>query len=350
MTPAKPPRRRRWFPALPLGALALLAVLHGLAWHVATRAMLVGFSDWTAQRRAEGWTVGHDLPARGGWPLRAELAVPRLTLEAPPGPGTEAVGLDAARLVFRIAPPRLDRLVVAAEGPQRLRLGAVTLPFAAARLEALVPLEAGAAPRVVEVQAEDLRAGFSGGEASLRHARLVLAPGLLGSEPALLIDLVAEGLRPPPEAAAPAIAAFGPEIASAAFGGALTGPPPAPPSALRARAWRDAGGVLDLQAVSLRWGPLGVEGRIRLALDHALQPAGAGVLRLEGAPAAIAAMQAAGIVQPATARAAQGMAAMLSRVPPDGGPPRLEAPVAIGDGRLAVARLPLFAIAPLAWP
>lgn len=347
MTPAKPTRRRRRLLGLPLTLAVVLAVAHGLAWHWTTGRMQAGLADWTALRRAEGWTVEHGPPARGGWPWRAELVLPGLRIDGPAGWRAEPVGLDAARLVLRVAPPRLDRLVVAAEGPLWLRLGALALPAVAARLEAAAPLDPAAGG--LDLVAEDLRVALPEGEAALRRAQARLDLGLHGAEPALLIGLDAEGLRLPP-GAGPAVAAFGPEVAVLALRGALTGPPPLPPSAARARAWRESGGVLDLPHLGLRWGPLGAEGQVRLGLDRVLQPVGAGVLRVEGAPAAIEALAAAGLLPPATARAAQGVAALMSRPPPEGGPARLEAPVTVGGGRIGVAGIPLVALAPLAWP
>ena len=350
--PPVPHRRRRVLPAL-LGLLALplaLLVAHGLAWWWMTGAIAAGFADWTALRRAEGWRVEHDPPARGGWPFAAELHVPALRMETQGAGLAEPASYEAARIALRVAPPQFRRLVVAAQGPQLLRLGALDLPFVAARLEAFVPLDAGPAPRGMALLADGILAATPAGEAELRHARLSIAPGFAGQEPALLLDLLAEGLRLPPGAAGPAFAALGSEVEAAALAGALTGPPPMPPSARRARAWRDAGGALDLQRVALRWGPLGGEGRMRLVLDQSLQPAGAGTLRVAGAPAVLGAMEGAGLLAPSAARAAQGAVAMLSRVPPEGGPPEVELPVGIMQGRVSLARIPLLQLPPLAWP
>jgi hypothetical protein len=157
-------------------------------------------------------------------------------------------------------------------------------------------------------------------------------------------------MRLPPGAMAPAMAAFGPEVEAASIAATLTGPPPMPPSAQRARVWRDAGGVLDLQSVALRWGPIAGEAQLRVTLDPALQPRGAGGVRLTGAPAAIQALEGAGLVPRTTARTAQGVVALLSRVPPGGGPPQLEVPMAIAEGRLSIARITLAEFPPVVWP
>ena len=354
MTPAKPtpapPRRRRRILSTLIVLLLLLAGAHGLAWWRITGMMAAGFADWTALRRAEGWTVEHDPPRPAGWPLAAELVVPNLRVEARGRGFAEAVGHESGRLVLRIAPPRLDRLALRWEGQQVLRLGAVAVPFTAARLEADLPLEPMPPPRAMEVLAEGVAAATPAGPLEARRVRLLLSPGSAGAEPALMLDLRAEALRLPPGAIGPGVAAFGREVESASVAATLTGPPPMPPSAQRARAWREAGGVLDLQNLALRWGPIAGEATLRVTLDPALQPQGSGGVRLAGAPAAIQALEGAGLVPRATARTAQGVVALLSRVPPEGGPPRVEVPVAVERGRITLARIPLVEFPPIVWP
>jgi hypothetical protein len=107
---------------------------------------------------------------------------------------------------------------------------------------------------------------------------------------------------------------------------------------------------VELRSLSLRWGPLAGEARMRIGLDRVLQPAGTGTLRIADAPAAVAAMEAAGLITGGAARTAQGVVALTARVPPEGGPPRVDLPLAIAEGRLSVARIPLLRFAPIAWP
>lgn len=331
---------------LPLLAL----VVHGLAWWWMTGLIAAGFADWTTVRRAEGWSIEHDPPHRAGWPFAAELVVPGLQVEARGRGLAEPVAHVAERLVLRVAPPHLGRLALRWEGAQRLRLGALEVPFTAARLEAQVPLEPSPLPRGIDILGEGIAAVPPDGPMELRRARLRLEPGAMAQEPALLLDLQAEGLRLPPATSAPAVAAFGPLVEAARVSLALTGPPPLPPSARRARLWRDAGGVLDVQSAALRWGPLDGEARMQVTLDAALQPQGMGELRLIGASHAIAATEEARLLPRTTARAAQAVVALMSRMPSDGGPAEVTVPIAMEQGRFSVARIPLLLLRPLAWP
>lgn len=351
--PPPPPARRRPLRRTAIGLLVLVALgaaAHGLAWRWATGALAVGVSDWVTQRRAEGWRIDHGVPERGGWPLVARLSVPAVSLAPPEGPV-----LDSTRLVLQLALPRLDLLTMLFEGPQALRLGATTIPFAAARLAAELQLEPGAPPRALRVTAQALEALLPEGPVAVRQARLSVTPAApplphgaaAAAEPALLVAFAAADAILP---ASPLASAFGRRIDAATLDAVLAGPlpPPAPPE-VAAMAWRDAGGALEITSLALRWGALAGEARLVLALDRALQPAGTGTLRLDGAAAAIEALARAGLVAPGAARTAQGVVALLARRPPEGGPPRVEMPLALANGTLSAAGLPLARLAPIAW-
>jgi hypothetical protein len=330
----------------------IAAVVHGLAWHWATGAMAVGMSDWVTQRRAEGWSIEHGAPRRGGWPFAAQLAMDDVRVEAPARAGRAGFAHQAGRLVLRIAPPQPDRLAILFEGPQRLRLGDAAIPFAADRLALAVPLTAGPS-HAVEVDIAALEALLPAGPLRLRAARAVLAKGVppprgAEAEAVLGITVQAEGVIPPASALT---AALGREIEQLSIEAQLAGTPPLPgPPVVMAAAWRDAGGAVEVPALALRWGPLAGDARLSFALDRALQPRGRGNVRLAGAPAALEALAAAGLIDGNAARAGQGVVALLARTPPEGGPPRVELPVALADGTLTVARVPLLRLAPVTWP
>lgn len=328
-------------------ALAVLGLAgHGLVWRWATEALAVGFADWAALRRVQGWTVDHGAPVRAGWPFAAEIVLPGLRIGARDASG-RAWRLDAARVVLRLAPPRPDRLRIRIEGPHRMGIGAVEVPFTATRLEALVLLDMGGPPRTAELLVEGLGAETPDGLLVAGRARVTVT---VGGEPAFRVTAAAAQLSLPERARVPAVAAFGRDIEHLAFDAAVPGPGMPGAGAAAWGAWRDAGGRLEVQGAALRWGSLDGEGRLRLWLDAALQPVGDGVLRLTNPAAALAALEAAGLVAPGQARAARGILPLMARVPPQGGAPEMQVPVAISDGRLSVARIPLIRLAPLAWP
>jgi hypothetical protein len=346
-TPAIPSRGARRAAIGVFVVLAAILAAHAVAWRWVTGAMAVGFSDWVAQRRAEGWAVEHGIPARGGWPFAARITVPAVAVAGPTHGQAQGFAWAAERVVLAIAPPRLDRLLVAPEGPQRLDLGGGSFPFAAERLELEVPIEPGPGPRPVALRIAGLRATLPAGPLSLERLDASMTPAEAGGS--LLLSAWAEGAALPPS---PLAAAFGPRLDSAGLEGRLTGPvvaAPGLPPAMRAEAWRRAGGGLDVARLALRWGPLRGEGSGLVRLDAALQPDVVGTLVLEGGAEALGALARAGLVAPRAAMAGQAAIGVMGRAPPGGGAPRVELPVGLAGGVLSIARVPILRVPPLTW-
>jgi len=356
--PAKPPAGRsragRLVLRILLGtalAIALLAAGHALVWRWMGSQMQSGFDDWVASRRAIGWKVTHGPPERGGWPFAATLTLPQFRLEG--GGNTLPGGLDwqAEQLMLRVALPRLDRLVVEAPGRHRLRLGWLELPFATDRLTIAVPLERNVLPREAEMQAERLRIATPTGSVELREGRLGIETRLTATEgePAVQLSLNAEDITLPP--APPALVALGRQIGRLVAEVALTGPvPPGRGVTAKAEAWRDGGGTLELKSLDLAWGPASALATATVTLDDTLQPMGAGTLKLRGATALLDAAQAAGLLPPRAALGARAAVRMMSRTPPEGGPPQLEVPLTLEERTLSLSRFPILRMPALAWP
>ena len=346
----KPRRSRRAWMLSVLALLIALAAAHALLWRATAREMEAGWQAWVGLRRAQGGRVEHAPPVRGGWPLAATLTVDRLRMDGAAATLPGGMGLSAERVVLRVSPPRLDRLVVDLPGQQRLRLGGTEFPFTADRLVAALPLEPGTPPSSADVNAERLRIGTPAGALEMRRARLAVegSASATEEEPALELAVSAENLQLP--AAPGGAAAFGRMVQSVATEMAVSGPlPPGRSPTGRAEAWRDGGGTLELRSASLRWGPVGARAAATLALDEALQPMGAGTLRLTGAAEVLEALAGAGMIAQRAAATARTVVPLLSR-PSEDGVPEIEVPVTLEERTLAVARIPVLRLAPLDWP
>ncbi|UFN47330.1 DUF2125 domain-containing protein [Roseomonas sp. OT10] len=342
-----------------LGLLALLALGHTLLWRTMASRLEEGFTVWANARRAQGWRVEHGPPQRGGWPFAANLRLPDFHLEGGQASVPGGVEWQATAVVLRVVLPRLDELRVEARGPQRLRLGHVDLPFAADRLEARVPIQADVLPRGGDLLAERLRLGLPGPDGSpapggleFRSLRGTIETRSTATEGEPAVTLTAEAgevmLPAPPGGGSYAL---GPSIGQMGLEAVLTGPNPGGRlPAARAAAWRDGGGVLELRGVTLRWGEVEATAAATLALDEALQPMGAGTLRLTGAQAALNALVQAGLLPQRSAAMAGQVAGFLARPTAEGGPPQLEIPATLEERTLAVARIPIARLPPLAWP
>jgi hypothetical protein len=199
---------------------------------------------------------------------------------------------------------------------------------------------------MAELVVEGLRAETPDGPLTAGRASLSVAAA---AEPPLRIRAEATALTLPPRANARAYAAFGRDVARIAVEAAFAGPPPQGTGAGALRAWRESGGMLELDSVGLRWGAFDGQARLALGLDPALQPVGDGTLRLADPAAALAALEGAGLVADGAARTARGILPLMLRQPAQGGAPEVDLPVAIGQGRISMARIPLLRFAPIAW-
>jgi hypothetical protein len=125
---------------------------------------------------------------------------------------------------------------------------------------------------------------------------------------------------------------------------------PLSPGPLRqaAAAWRDAGGTLELDQLSLRWGGLKVRGSGTVALDRELQPEGAFSGAVEGYGQLMQALVAAHRMRASDASLAQLALTMLARAGPDGRP-EIATSFTIQDGQMFLGPARLGAAPHIAW-
>lgn len=355
--PRPAPARRTVWPRMLLGALLLGAVvvaLHALAWRWLGGQMEDGLRGWARSQRAAGWHVSYDPPRRGGWPFSVSLEVPQFRVQGPASFAEGELEWAVPELVLRVAPPLIDRLIAEPRGAQRLRLGEVEIPYAADRLEFVVPFEPGAAVRQIDIVAERLRAGTPEGPAELREfqAHIETRGSATEAEAALAMTLSASGFDLPTGLLRlPAVAALGRRVDAVSADLSVSGPILFSDSlAARAEAWREGGGTLELRDAGLRWGAAEGALRMTLTLDDTMQPMGAGQVQLAGAGDVLRALVAAGAIAPRVGTAAQAAAALLARPPEGGGPPRIDLPVTLEDRRLGVGPIRLLRFAPVTWP
>ncbi len=245
-------------------------------------------------------------------------------------------------------------LQLRAEGPQRLRLGALPV-FAgtAASMVALLPLQQDQPPRQVSFTAHDLRLGTPGAPPSaMLTVGLVqfdgaITPDATSGQPALSYRLSTEAINLPEDRRW----ALGSRLSSLSVEGAVTGPMPLQTSlAARAAAWRDGGGTLTVEHMAMGWGPLGASGGATLALDARLQPMGTGHMRLIGFAESLDALASDHVMTPGAAIAAKAVLSLLATTPEGGGPPEVEVPLTLQDRTLSMRQVPLLKLPEVIWP
>lgn len=313
-----------------LAATTLAAAADSVAWIWATNRLEAGVAGWLADRRAEGWSATAGQAQRGGWPFRAEVTVPDVSISG-------GVSWQADRVRLRFDPMQRKVLSVALEGVQHVQLG--TSPAAsvtAARLTALAPLDDSAEPLIVH--ATGLRAEVAGQSASAARATLRIL--------SRTVDAAAEDVDLPVGPHWP----FGGDIASIAATVRLEGPLPATVDDLRRRAaaWRDAGGRLLITRSAIRWGALDAQGSGDVTFDPALRPQANFVVQLAGYPDAIAALAQSGAIRPNDARVAATLLGLLAQTSPDG-KPEVTVPLTLREGVLSTGHFPLARVPGLPW-
>ncbi len=348
-------RRRRRLLGLLILPLAVIAA-HTLLWRWEVRNLESGFELWASTHRAHGWSIRSGQPRGGGWPLAATLSVPGLSVEGGKADLPGGVAWSAERVLLTLQLLRPRQLDITADGTQRLRLGHLSsIPYTADRFEVNVPLEAGIPSHEATLEAVNLRAGLPVADGDVARGltigqlrgRADLRPAAPQGEPALGFTASAEAIGLPPGISW----ALGPRISSLTVEGALTGPLPRIPALTRrAEAWRDGGGTLEIQRLTIGWGPLGLTGTATLALDMRLQPMGTGTARVVGYAETFEALGAGGVISRRAAAGATALAALIARTPEGGGPAELEVPLTLQDRTLAIRQIPLARMPELTWP
>jgi hypothetical protein len=114
--------------------------------------------------------------------------------------------------------------------------------------------------------------------------------------------------------------ALGETIEELAFGVTVKGALPNGNLVRSVAAWRDAGGTIELDNLSLRWGGLGATATGTIALDQDLQPIGGFSGAIEGYDRILRALVQAGRMRPGDAGLAELALTMLAKAGPDGRP------------------------------
>ena len=320
-------RLKRWILPIALALVLLLAIASTAVWTIACQRLE---ADARTLAAANGWSLEAG-PARWrGWPVAAEIDLPNVALRA--GPTLPPLVWTAPQARLRIALLHPTLLTATGFGQQAIGLaGAPAVPFTAKDLHVVIDLTG----------ADPVRAEFAGLDAATPAGPVRVDAGTLGFSPGgLQADLAGIALPDGSRSIEPAIDAV-------RFTLRIEPPfPPAPDPSARARLWRAQNGRIEVTSAALTWAAMTATGHATLTLDPALQPVLAGEVRETGLDPTLDTLAQTGAISPTAALAAKAMLAILA-APAGAGPVTL--PVALQDGVLSVARIPLLRLAPLVW-
>jgi hypothetical protein len=312
--------RRRTRLGLVIAVLLTLVVCGAYTafWFVVAGKLEEGLTDWAQSARAQKLDVSWRQLRVGGFPLAFEIELREVALRdeaiTPPAEFHAPLLSGGTRpwnfLAWRLTVP--DGLSVAA-GPAAEPVAKLTARAGSGAV--VVEGEGGA---TIWLDLAEARAE-AGQQIAARTADFWL---LLPRHPpeshterygALAADLRGVTL---PQLPAPFVNPVG-EIA---FGVEVKGAIPTAPPRQAAAAWRAAGGTMELDRLTLRWGRIAITGSGTLALDRDLQPIGGFSGAVEGYEDLMAALVATGRMRPGDARLARVALAMLAKAGPDGRP------------------------------
>ncbi|MDB5416274.1 MAG: hypothetical protein JWR10_4609 [Rubritepida sp.] len=304
---------KKWWAAF---ALVLMLAAGGAyyVWQETTSRLEVELARWTEARRAEGWRIVHAAPVRTGFPLSAALRVDNLRLDAPTGFGWQS---EHATLALFPQDPRQLRLTF--DGAQTLTHPRGSLPISKRELSMRFRLDGQGGT----LEGEGLRIG-NAVEINRISAELFGAA----------INIRADQVAPTGY----------PRLDTIHLTGRATHPP-----AATAAAWRDSGGAISVERAEFRSGDVIAVLTATITLDAALQPEGRGILALTGGQEAVTLLANAGLIPPNLAPTLRTVLGLAARVPPEGGPPRVDAPLELRNRRLTAARLPVGVLPMLDW-
>ncbi len=320
--------------------VAITATTAGYAvyWHRLASGIEEGIARWADERRAEGWAVAYGTPRTGGFPGAIEVSVDEPLVAAPDG-----LRWETGRIVAHVPPHDPGNVTLVFTGAHRLASPDLPGPLALSPDAATgrLRLDAGGRPRAAELR-------LTGVEAA--------APGVAGRAATVIATLEEADIDSPAfltlwvhdlewQAPLHAAAALPARVESLRLRLRVDPVPTLEAAPARAAtAWRDGGGVVEVQELSLVWQPLTVHAEGRLSLDERLQPAMILDAAITGLDEVVRRLSEAGRLDDGQARTAQTVLTLLAR-PREDGRPVLQAPVALRDGRLflgpvAVARVP----------
>ncbi|SDH36099.1 DUF2125 domain-containing protein [Roseospirillum parvum] len=344
--------------SLPLSA-AVLAAAYGAFWFMIASSAEEEITAWFDARAAEGYRVTRGTLAREGFPgpVRLRLSGAAIEVANPRRGAVVFEGFAPETVTVTVEPWAPTTTIVSLPGRQqvsfsvngRSRVATIT----GNTLTALVESGGrGLAGLTVDLQQVAVRGALGGGE-TFTLARLDGRLTALASEvpqpaadtPTWRLGLQLADLDLPPQAGLP----LGSRLDNLDLDARLLGPLPALPVGEAVNAWREAGGTLEVDRLSLDWPPLDVLTEGTLALDDFMQPEGALTARVRGFFEAVDSLAARGVVRSRDASMARIVLGVLAKRPPGGGPPELKVPVTLQQQMLYVGPMPLLALPTIRW-
>lgn len=338
-----------------IGAVALLVAAFAgyyAYWRHVARQLEVGVAAWAERQRALGNEVAFEWSGIDGFPSRFATTFrrPQVRWRVP---GTE-IAWNGADLDAEMAPWNLREIQVRSDGQHdasiRLpgdssewRLSTIGLAGAIGVHDSGALRSLSLALRQPDVSLPDGSA-VSGADATI-VLEIPEAPPADFQMPLARVVLDLKHIAMPPGTR---LLTEDP-VEAASVDATIKGPVPLAPVKDALAAWRDAGGVVELNSFAFVQGPLGLTGDATVALDPDLQPEGAGTVTTIGLSSAVEILIRDGLIPPDRALAARATVKALEKPGPDGRP-QARIGLSLQNRTVSFGPVPLFALQRIEWP
>ena len=347
--------RLRWRVLILLAAaLVAASLLYTWFWFDAAHRLAAELEAWSAAAAARGHEVQHAGIEVGGFPFSLTARIERPVLAYRLGDG--ALRWQGGHLLVDFWPTRSDSLAIVLPPLSQLTRVAGghnrTAWLAVDRATIAPSYEAATRSYVYRLDATGVGIGPRPPpmQVTARTLTLTLRVAIDADESAIpprrhSIDAALSDIELSDAVEAP----FRRRLDRVRAQAALTGniPEGAVPVALAG--WRDGGGTVELETLHIQAGSLMLDATGTLALDRDMRPIGAFTARLHGYGEVLDALVAAGAANATHAATAKIVLDLLATPADDGGPPILEVPISLQDGRLFVGPVSLLRIPPVRW-
>ncbi len=335
--------------------IAVIALGYLGLWFLIDRQLGRELDHWRAEAEAQGMVVQIGLIERSGFPFRFRIDATAVDITTP-----EGAILRSDRVIAQAG--MLDMVVLV------LPFGQGSLGLTAPAGGRLVgqPIGLAPLPTVAFAQGDGTvrfsAARFTGLDMTLDALAVESRPrvGAMAETARVAVTRQAEGdtlelglarIRLPDHPLTAEASPLGPVVERVDLRAAASGGPlPDPPTAPRMAAWRDGGGRVVLEDLSVDYGPLRLRGMGDLGVDGELRWEGALDVRVAGVEETLQALVAAGLVAPAQALLVTAFTAEFTVEDAALGGPVVRAPFRLVDGQVFLAEIPLGRLPPPDWP
>ena len=316
-------------------------------WFWAADQVASAIALWTEEQRARGYEIDYQGPELGGFPVKLTVRFTEPRVAAPQGwrwSGAAIAGEAAfwAPRSLRLDLPRRQTLTAVWRGHER------DFALEAESARGFVHLGREGWLKAARIEMEALALSEQGGGTTraerLRYDLTRRPPALEGTDDwTLHMSGETLGVVLPEGTPTP----LGEKVERIAFEATLIGIIPKGPPAEALARWRDAGGLLEIAALTLVWGPLELAAEGTAALDQELRPQGAFTARIHGLPETLDALVARGLIEPGIALALKFTAFTLTARKDASGRAVVELPITLQDGLFYLGPAALFPLAPV---